>query len=48
MIGVLFISLVVYWLVKPSWSDKRKTKRLKKEQEEKLPRVHRLNGKKVL
>jgi hypothetical protein len=48
MIGIAVMSLLVIWLFKPSWSDKRRAKRLKQEQEEKLPRVHRVNGKKVL
>jgi hypothetical protein len=45
---LLMIALVAYLLCKPTMGEKRRRKRLKEENEAKLPRVQRVNGKKVL
>jgi hypothetical protein len=45
---LLMIGFVIYWLYKPTWSDKRRRKRLNEERKAMLPRVTRINGKKVL
>jgi hypothetical protein len=49
LMGILLIaSLIIYWVCIPSWSDKKQKKKLQQEEEDKLPRIRRLNGKKVL
>jgi hypothetical protein len=48
MAAIMIVVLAVYWLYKPSLEERARKKRIQKEREDKLPRVPRVNGKKVL